>query len=192
MGYTTTGGPKGLGQFNNTPQTTADLNKLRDLIALMGNFRGSVTESERDSITGDARYDGLMVFNVEAGQLEVWSDDLADWWSPMSPAIFGPETMGPNWSESSAYPILFRIVGDRVDIEGAATLSAGGAFTNILTVPTAAIPSAQRWVGTVFGDAGNVVGMLHVNTLGVLRLLYRTGTMTAGQILPLSGSYWLS
>lgn len=83
MGYSGSGGPKGLGVFNNTPQTTADLNQLVTLIAQMGNYRGQVTGAQRDAITGSALYAGLMVFNSDTGALERYT---GSGWDQVIPA----------------------------------------------------------------------------------------------------------
>lgn len=80
MGYTAAGGPKGLGQFNDTPQTAADLNKAIELIAQMGNYRGDLTEAQRDALSGGALYAGLLVFNTTAGRLERY--DGSGWSTP--------------------------------------------------------------------------------------------------------------
>lgn len=192
MGYTTTGGVKGLGQFNNTPQTTADLNKLLELIGKMGNYRGAMTEGERDLILGADRFDGLMVFNQSSGRINVWSDDLFDWWDPTSEDTYYPDSFGAGWSAASGYPVVIRVFGDRVHIEGAVVVASGASFDNILTVPIAARPGAIRWVGATVGQGAAITGMLDVTTAGRLRLPYRTGSLAAGQLLPLSGSWTLS
>ncbi|WP_442575860.1 hypothetical protein ACSBPH_01535 [Microbacterium sp. F51-2R] len=72
MGWSSSGGPKGLGSATNTPSTQADFDKMIELIALMGNFRGGVSEAERDAITGDALFAGLLVYNTTKTRLEVW------------------------------------------------------------------------------------------------------------------------
>lgn len=73
MGYSSSGGPKGLGVVSSTPSTAADFNQVIALIAQMGNFRGSLTEAERDAISGAALYAGLLVFNSTVGTLEKYS-----------------------------------------------------------------------------------------------------------------------
>lgn len=50
MGYTNGAGPEGSPQFNNTPQTVADLNRERDLIVERGNSRKG-TASQRTALT---------------------------------------------------------------------------------------------------------------------------------------------
>ncbi|SDR70824.1 MULTISPECIES: hypothetical protein [Microbacterium] len=192
MGYSPTGGPKGLGTFNDTPQTAADLNKLRDLLALMGNYRGGMAESERDAINGPSRFDGLAVFNQNTGEINVWSEDAFDWLSPTTETVFGPESMGPGWTESPTYPILLRLVGNRVHVEGAAVVGSGAAFTHIFTAPVLTRPTALRWIGATVGQGAAVTGMLDITTAGQVRLPYRTGSLAAGQTLPIVGSFALS
>lgn len=83
MSYTASGGPKGLGVFGSTPQTVADLNQLVTLIARVGNYRGQVTEAQRDAITGTALYAGLVLFNSDSGALEMYS---GSGWDQLIPA----------------------------------------------------------------------------------------------------------
>jgi hypothetical protein len=192
MGYSPTGGPKGLGSFNDTPQTAADLNKLRDLLALMGNYRGATTEAERDAITGAARFDGLAVFNQNTGEINVWSEDAFDWLSPTTEAVFGPESMGNGWSESPTYPILLRLVGNRVHVEGAAVVGSGASFDNIFTAPALTRPNSIRWIGATVGQGAAVTGMLDITAAGRVRLPYRSGSLAANQTLPIVGSFALS
>jgi len=90
MGYTASGGPKGLGVFNNTPQTTADLNQLIELIARVGNYLGPITEAERDALTGPALYAGLMAHNTTANTLEFYTGSgwLVVWRAPVNTSRF--------------------------------------------------------------------------------------------------------
>lgn len=68
MGYTASGGPGGLGVFNNSPSTVADLNKLVELMASVGNVRKG-TATERGMLSGAQLFDGLVWSETDTGQL---------------------------------------------------------------------------------------------------------------------------
>jgi hypothetical protein len=129
MGWSSSGGPKGLGTFNNTPGTVSDFNKARDLVALMGNYRGAVTETERDAITGDSLYAGLMVNNTTQGTLEmydgsgweaVWDADIAS----DSAAVPLTNTGGTTFINQT-YTLTVRGRGGLVTLHGRVSRSAG-------------------------------------------------------------------
>lgn len=95
MGYTGSGGPKGLGVFTNAAQTVSDLNQLVALIARGGNLRVETTAG-RDAITGAALYEGLHVYNTTLDQLEMytgsgWAVVWHDWktYTPTTTNISG-------------------------------------------------------------------------------------------------------
>lgn len=189
MGYTTTGGPKGLGQFNTTPQTVADLNKLVELIARVGNFLGAVSESERDAITGGALYEGLMLLNTTSGRVE--SYDGAGWepinqGSPVELTVFGS-----NWSATPSYEPVVVESGGMVHLLGAARIAQGGSMSNILTIPAGLRPAKQYFLGHYRTTSGTASGQLHIDTTGVVSAPdnYRTGSMAAGNSIPLTGSW---
>lgn len=152
MGYTASGGPKGLGVFTNTPQTVADLNKLVELIARMGNYRGPVTTAERDAITGTALYEGLLVYNTTTDQLEVYSGSgwVLVWkydtgWQPI--------TLNPGWSAYLGETPRYRVKNGMLQLAGRASASAGA------TVELGVLPAIAR----------------HTSTLMVFRLHYDNG-----------------
>jgi len=69
VGYTNTstrGGP----DFNGTPQTVADLNRLRDYVEEFGNISKGSTLA-RNAVTGAAKYTGRLWFDVDLGILFV-------------------------------------------------------------------------------------------------------------------------
>lgn len=72
MGYTSSGGTKGRGTFNNTPGTTSDFNQLLALLNAYGNYLGGVSEATRDAVTGDALYEGLLLWNTDAEAFEFY------------------------------------------------------------------------------------------------------------------------
>lgn len=192
MGYTAAGGPKGLGQFNNTPQTVADLNKLRDLIAERGNYMGSLTEGERDAIPSATEYAGLLIFNSTTNQLEMY--DGSGWSVPGDTGWVDITTMGTGWqipADSSLIPQI-RKIGDQVQLRGLLFTSAGVTFTNLCTVPAGFAPSKGTWYAyTRVSSGGSFHGMLQISAAGVIALPsgYREGSFAVGQYLPISGSY---
>jgi hypothetical protein len=76
VGYGTSGGPKGLGTFNTSPSTAADLNQLVTLIALMGNLRVGV-DSARTALSGGGLYDGLLWYSTDTDML--WAYNGSAW-----------------------------------------------------------------------------------------------------------------
>lgn len=98
MGYTPGVGTKGLGEFTASSSTTADLNKLLELIALVGNYRGALTEDERDDIVGDALYAGLLVFNTDSARLEIYNG--TGW----TPAVWKALSVGARKGATQAIP----------------------------------------------------------------------------------------
>jgi len=154
MGYSTSGGPKGLGVFNVTAQTAADLNKLLELIARLGNFYGGIPESQRDAITGDALYEGLLVFNTDSGALEMY--DGSGWasvfhgWRSWSPSRVN--------NTSGALSAVYMRVGDLIRCRIVWTLTGGNISGNnpswSLPVP-ADVLDTQFAHGTVTLDDAN-------------------------------------
>lgn len=118
MGYSASGGPKGLGTFNSTPQTVADLTKLVELIARMGNYRGAVTASERDLITGGALYNGLLIYNTTDGTVEIFN--------------------------GSAWVVLLRLIRPMLKVVGGGQSCANSTFTT-LTWTSAEIETVEMW-----------------------------------------------
>lgn len=94
MGYSSSGGPDGLGVFNNSPSTTADFNQLVALIALMGNTQKGV-QADRDAIAGGQLYDGLLFTYTDKVQIDVymggWQTLIHDWvtYTPTATNISG-------------------------------------------------------------------------------------------------------
>lgn len=72
MGYTTTGGPKGLGVVTDSNTPLSDFNKMIELIARVGNLRVGTTAA-RDLLSGDALYEGLHYLNTTTDVLEFYT-----------------------------------------------------------------------------------------------------------------------
>lgn len=106
-------------------------------------------------------------------------------------------TFGPGWSAAANLAPQVRKVGDRVDIDGAVQIAAGGDFLDILTIPEGfrLTTSRQRFVGaTVSNNTGAVRGELFITLSHKLTIPtgYRIGGLAAGNILPVRGSYWVN
>lgn len=192
MGYTATGGPKGRGQFNNSPSTTSDLNKLLEIEAEWGNYGGAMSEGDRDDIVGSALYAGLMIMNTTSGALEVYDGD--GWVIPGDSGWRSISTLSSGWSSVSGYSPQYRVVGNRVDIRGRVLLGAGG-IGSILTVPMP--PARATDLGTTVNLTGAFVGTLHISTGGLVSIPTATGaasyfgSASSGLIVKLNGSWYL-
>jgi hypothetical protein len=165
MGYSSSGGPKGLGVILDSNTPLADLTKLIELIARVGNYYGGVTEAERDDITGDALYTGLLVFNTDADALELW--DGSGWetvwepdtdWQTLAPAAgwtaFGS---GLKWRRKNGQIKLLTSV-TRVSWTGTQTFG---------TLPVEARPTQKVTFVSAYGD---VAKECYVNTDGTIQV----------------------
>lgn len=66
MGYNDGAGPEGTPAFTNTPQTTADFNRLRDLVVQRGNVRKG-DNSTRTNLASPEAVDGLIWNDTTTG-----------------------------------------------------------------------------------------------------------------------------
>lgn len=142
MGYSGSGGPKGLGVFNTTPSTASDLNQLVALIARVGNYLGAITSTERDAITGAALYEGLLIFNSTDDTLEMydgsgWKIIWHDW-----------KTYTPSTTNISGGTIVarHRRLGNIVSVDLRHQL-AGANFTGqpIYSLPVNSVDTSIEW-----------------------------------------------
>jgi hypothetical protein len=69
VGYTSTGGPKGLGVVTDSARTVADLNQIIALLGEVGNTRVGTT-GERDALPAAKLYTGLTFVNTTTGTVE--------------------------------------------------------------------------------------------------------------------------
>lgn len=139
MGYSSSGGPDGLGVVNNTPSTTSDFNQLIALIAMMGNVQKGV-EADRDGISGDQLYAGLLFTYTDKAQVELY--DGSGWVVIYSDTgwISLAGSMTPNWSVQSPDAFSYRVVNGSLEFRG--RLDATTTATNtLLTTP---LPSSAR------------------------------------------------
>lgn len=141
MGYSGSGGPKGLGVITDSNTPLSDLTKVIELIGRVGNYRGPLTEAERDAIAGAELYEGLLAYNLDTGVLEKY--DGTGWvpasgvtqgsYTPtLSRAVVGNGTLQSVWSKS----------GDLVTVQGSFILgstssisAASGAATVGVSLP---------------------------------------------------------
>lgn len=183
MGYTASGGPKGLGVFNNSPQTVADLNQLRDLIATVGNYRGTLTEAQRDAITGAALYTGLLVYNTTASKLQMYTG--AGWSSVWSPATAVGTSVTPaagtgfTLSNNQLYMRDGWLLGSIDWAKNSGTLSHGD---GILTLPVGARPTHDSAVASIMTPAPAQFQQLAVTSAGVVTALSPVSGRTGGSI----------
>lgn len=143
MGYSSSGGTKGLGVFDNTPQTTADFNQTIELIAQMGNYYGGITEAERDAITGDALYVGLMVFNTTSEVLELY--DGSGWVAAREDTGWVSLTLVSSWvNYGSGYVTAqYRKINGVVHVRGVIKSGTTTGGTVVATLPAGYRPSSH-------------------------------------------------
>lgn len=202
MGYTSTGGPKGRGQFNNTPQTTADLNKGLELLATYGNYMGAVSESERDLISGAALYEGLMVYNETSGTLEIY--DGSGWsgvYGPTTAYSASPSglTLG-NGTISARYARQGSMVDAVIEVVGGSTTVATSVVGFSLPFTPAGTASVIRHSGSglfrtgsgiqfqVFARFAPGASVLNLNVPEVVSGFVRSGS-NLSQNFPVAGAW---
>lgn len=106
-------------------------------------------------------------------------------------------TFGPGWAAAAGLAPQVRKVGDRVDIDGAVQIGSGGDLQDILTIPEGfrLTTSRQRFVGaTVSNNNGAARAELFVTAAHklVVPTGYRIGSMSAGNLLPVRGSWYVN
>lgn len=183
MGYTASGGPKGRGVFNNSPQTVADLNQLVQLIADFGNYAGAKTEAQRDAITGAALYTGLMVYNTTAGKLQMYTG--SGWTSVWSPSTTVGSSVtpvaGPNYTLSNN--TLFLRSGFLLGtIDFAKTGSNVGHGDTIMTLPVGARPTTDSAVSSIMTPSPAVFQEVAVATTGAVSALSPAAGRSGGSV----------
>lgn len=109
-------------------------------------------------------------------------------------------SFGTGWtSTGSGHTPRVRRSGNKVSLFGAVTLGSGGAFSNILTVPTEYRPpnSSSRFIGvSPLDPAGGTAGV-RVLTLSTGGLVSSPstygipGSMNLGGVLPLIAEWWM-
>lgn len=174
MGYSTSGGPNGLGTFNNTPSTTADLNQLVTLIALVGN--GQVgTSTERATLTGAQLYNGLLWSETDTGHLMLYNGSA--WVS-----VYGGDsgwvniTLASGYSSQSITPQV-RLIGSVLYFIGDVKPNTGSfaASSAITIVNPGGIPSGFRPVNTnqrqIPGNSQNLDVRAYIGTDGSLNIV---------------------
>lgn len=174
MGYSTSGGPNGLGTFNNTPSTTSDLQQLVALIAQQGNTRVG-TSTARTSLSGAQLYAGLLWAETDTGTL--WQYTGSAWVS-----VYGGDTgwvnitLAPGYTSQSITPQVRRI-GSVLYFLGDVKPTSGtfAASTGITIVNPGGIPSGLRPVNTnqrqIPGNSQGLDVRAYIGTDGSLNIV---------------------
>lgn len=189
MAYTTSGGEKGLGQFTAGATTLADLNKLLELLARVGNYRGPLTEDDRDDVAGDALYEGLMVYNLDTQALEVY--DGSGWQVVYQDSGWSNITLATGWTAVPGFTPRSRVINDVLYIEGAVDRGVGGAFAAIGTTVAGHRPTKTTFYGAaatvISGSSG--YAELTIDTTGEILIgAYTNMSGAAGWRVPLTGN----
>lgn len=159
MGFTTSGGPRGLGQFTDAAATRADFNKLLSIVAEVANRRVG-TAAEREALPAAKCFVGLEWEETDMGRTVVWSG-ATDGWTPVVPKRFETRfrrSDGALVVNNGTTQMRFETSG-RVDTLGCTVGSdANGAFVSVpqpgLYWVTAELPMAfsqQAWGGIDIG-----------------------------------------
>ncbi|MDF2916000.1 MAG: hypothetical protein K0S70_217 [Microbacterium sp.] len=128
------------------------------------------------------------------------STDGTNWRTLGSDSGANVTSFGTGWSSTgSGHVPRVRRDGNQVFLYGAVTLAAGGAFTNILTVPADYRPptASTRFIGvSPLDPAGGTPG-IRVLTMGTGGVVSSPssygipGSMNVGGVLPLIASWWM-
>lgn len=182
MGYSSSGGTKGRGVFNNSPSTTSDFNQLLTLLATYANHMGGITESARDAITGDALYEGLSCFNTDSGCLEVY--DGSGWevvWAPQTASgSVVPTTAGVySVSENELFTRNGRLLGTIRWSMSSGSLAHGGV---ICTLPVGARPATQAMIVATGDPSPSQPFLMAVTTGGEVTALSPPSGRTNGKL----------
>lgn len=166
---------------------TVSLNSARFVAA--GGIQPVTGTTERDALD---KYDGLTVRRLDLVRrpLEVW--DGAGWFqSDYSEASQAISTFGTGWGATSGHTPTVHREGNRVHLVGAVTLSSGGQYSNILTIPVGFRPlsTATTFIGTNVTSGGAVIQLASSTNLIVSPNTYRLGSMANGDVLPLVATW---
>jgi len=182
MGYSTSGGPDGLGVFNNTPATTSDFNQVIAVIAMMGNTQKGVA-ADRDAISGDQLYPGLLFtytdralvqFYDGSGWVTLWKGATAVG-SSVTPVAGSGFTLSNN--------ALFTRNGFLLGtIDWAKTSGTLGHADVICTLPVGARPSSESSVITSGSPSPSYIFPLGVSTTGAVSALLPVSGRTGGTL----------
>ena len=182
MGYTASGGPRGLGVFNTPPSTAADFNKLVELIGRVGNYRGPVTETERDAISGDELYEGLKVYNTTADALELYDGSgwVITWVPATSPGSVVPVAgSSVTLSNNELYTRDGWLLGTIDWSLSSGALSHG---QTILTLPVGARPDHEYHAMVSASPSPSSLFQLVIESGGLVKANQPTSSRTAGRI----------
>jgi hypothetical protein len=174
MGYTNGTGSEGTPTFNATPQTVADLTRLRDLIIKRGNsYKG--TAALRTSIPAGELYTGMSYFETDTLREYTYLGATIGWFHSGGKVetavvtytgIYGAGTRAPRLVHNQG---VCRLEGEV--ISSSATFVAATNYT-VGSIPSAYAPSAAR----IFPVYLNVsLGFLTIDTAGNITVLPTVG-----------------
>jgi len=138
MGYTASGGPNGLGVFNNTPSTTSDFNQTVTLLAQQGNSRVG-TNASRTALTGSPLYAGLMWAETDTGTLWMYTGSV---WVTVYGGDTGWQTLTAVTGFTALESPAYRLKNGIVYLRGGFTQNSGAFTATPVTVCT--LPSGAR------------------------------------------------
>jgi hypothetical protein len=195
MGYSSSGGPKGLGTFNNTPTTTADLQQLVTLIARMGNLRVE-TETNRDAINGAALYEGLHVYNLTTHQTEYYNG--SGWVGVNDPdevvSLIPHLSSGYNETggAGTAHEPRLYVRGREVVLAGGVSRIGAALVTDMMVIPSQYRPgrSGTHFIGAATISSGQSAEFTLSASTGTIGASYVSGTFGSGAVIPLARLGW--
>ena len=184
MGYTSADGAagKGLGSFTDTASTQADLDKLVELIARVGNRRADLS-SVRTALTGSALYPGLEFHETDTGLTYlrgasswVLVDGDTGWTltTSQNTSVYFVETIGGDRALS------VRRIGKRVRLEGHIRTNTGtGAYSIWAFIPAGYRPGKNAWLAGLPDGTGTSVLRGFVTPAGELTFASGSGGATS-------------
>lgn len=194
MGYSSSGGPKGLGVVTDSNTPLSDFNQVIALIARVGNYRGSVTEAQRDLISGDALYDGLLVFNTTSDALERYVAGTG-WVQMIPPSGQQNVTLETGWQNQDQVLKVTRRSG--IGFLTGRVSRASGTLTKVGTMPVGYRPVETTHAPLVSLGSGGTDGarfIVTANANGDITVAYLSGSPTwnTGSWLPINMTFPVS
>lgn len=183
MGYSSSGGPNGLGVITDSNTPLSDLTKLIELIGRVGNMRVETTTT-RDAISGGALYDGLGVYNTTLDAYQVYNGTgwVTVWAAAGAPGSITP-TPAASYTLSSGALFLRNgfLLGSISFARTSGTLTHGEA---VMTLPVGARPAHEYNTGALFTLAANpsMMWQVRVQTTGVVQIVDPPAGRTGGVV----------
>lgn len=180
MGYTSSGGPKGLGAVTDSNTPLSDFNQIIALIARVGGVQGG-TQTDRDAISGGALYRGLLFSYSDKDQVDRY--DGTGWrmwdrsWTAYTPTL---TNVSGSPTVTARYAVCAGVVSVKINIAlGGANFGTGP----LISLPvTARTPSGLPPVGVaIYNDVSATVWVVGT-------LLLQNTTQVAPLMSQVSGS----